>query len=461
MAKKDTTIKKQKKNSEPTDDLIEISKVGDGNAIAAGRGAKATSVVINFFGGKWQLLISLFVIIFAIGGYFLWKELYPTKMTGDFRIAVADFAIIGNSDEANTGTELAEGVYLKLNETLSEISKDFTVTIWSPAKVGKVKGATPEERASSAENAAKRIGADVLVYGLIDMSEPVWKITPEFYIASENFHDAEEITGQYQIGETFSLVGQESVARRIELSNKYEVRAQVISRITIGLAYYSLRDFQNALEVFQATESISGWDDGEGKEVLYLLAGNAAMMTKDLDTSIDYLNSALSIDPDYGRPLITLGSVHYLQALAPFEKTKKTSDIDLKLLDKAIEKYNQALQAEHQPALSDISTKVHFGLGQCYLMQTYAGTNIPLANAVEEFQIVVANYGEGKNPRIRELAAESHARLGLINDLSGYSNDAAQEYQLAAELLFDNPERQKQYQERAQKLSTGITITTP
>lgn len=461
MTKKSATSKKQNKKVKPVKDLIEISKVGDGNAIAAGRGAKATSVVINFFGGKWQMLVSLLIITLLVGGYFLWEKLYPKKMTGDFRVAVADFAVAGSSGKASAGTELAEGVYLKLNESLSEINKDFTITIWSPDKVGKIEGNTPEERAEAAEKIAKRIGADILVYGFIDMAKPLWEITPEFYIASENFYEAEEITGQYQIGETFSLVGQENVARRIELSNKFEARSQAISRITIGLAYYSLQDFQNALKVFQSAENISGWDESQGKEVLYLLAGNAAMKVENFDISTNELNKALSIDPSYARPLIALGSVYYLQALIPFDKTKIPSDVDLHLLDKAIEKYNQALKARRQPALSDISTKVHFGLGQCYLMQTYAGVNIPLANAVEEFQMVVANYGEGKNPRIRELAAEAHARLGLINDLSGYSNDAAQEYRLAAELLFDNPERQKQYQERVRELSAGITTTTP
>jgi tetratricopeptide (TPR) repeat protein len=461
MAKKVTTSKKQNKKFKPIDDSIEISIEGEGNAIAAGRGARATSVVINFFGGKWQLLASLLVIILAVGGYFLGKELYPAKMTGDFRIAVADFAVIGNPDEANAGTELAEGVYLKLNESLSEINKDFTITIWSPDKVGKIEGDTSEERAKSAETISTKIGADVLVYGLIDMSKPVWKITPEFYIASDNFYEAEEITGQYQIGETFSLVGQENIARRIELSNKYGARAQAISQITIGLAYFSLRNYQNALKSFQLAENIHGWDESQGKEVLYLLAGNAAMKAKDFDTSITELEKSLSIDPDYGRPLITLGAVYYLQALKPFDKTKIPSDIDLELLGEAIEKYNQALKAKHQPALSDISTKAHFGLGQCYLMQSYAGMDTPLSDAVDEFQIVIHDYENGKNPRIREITAEAHGRLGLIYDLSGYSSDAAQEYQLAADLLFDNPERQKQYQNRAQELLINTPISTP
>lgn len=185
------------------------------------------------------------------------------------------------------------------------------------------------------------------------------------------------------------------------------------------------------------------------------------MKANDYDTAINELNNSLGVDPKYARPMITLGSVYYLQALKPFDQTKKPSDIDSELLAEAIEKFNQALKAEHQPALSNIPTKAHFGLGQSFLMQSYSGLDTPLNAAVEEFEIVIANYGDGKNPNVRELAAESHARLGLIYDLSGHFSRAAQEYQSAADLLFDNPERQKQYQERSQELLEKITTATP
>lgn len=441
-------------NVESIEDLINISEVGDSSAVAAGRGAKA--IVINFFGGKWQPIILLFAILLLTGGYFIRMELYPEKMTGDFRVAVADFAIVGNPGQADAGTELAEGVYLKLNESLSEINKDFIITIWPPDKVGKIKGNTPEERAESAEKIAQKIGADILIYGFIDMSKPVWQVTPEFYVTSENFYEAEEITGQYQMGESFTLVGQENVARRIELSNKYETRSQAIARITIGLAYFSLRDYQNAFAVFQEAENISGWDETQGKAVLYLLAGNAAMKANDFEMAESSLNKSLAIDPEYGRPLITLGSVYYLQALEPFEQSKNPASIDLDLIDKAIEMYNQALVAKNQPALSDISSKVHFGLGQCYFMQSYAGMDTPLVNAINEFKIVIDDYGDGKNPRIREITAESHARLGLIYYFSDHPQDAVQEYQLAADLLYDYPERQALYQKRADEILQSI-----
>lgn len=451
MTNKDTDRESQNKKTKPVDDLIEVANIEKGSAIAAGRGARA--LVVNFFGGYGYFLAITILIIAILSGYFLWQSFFPEKMTGDFRVAVADFEVIGNSDQEHLGSELAEGVYLKLNESLSEIDKDFTTVIWSPEKVGKVKGETPEERAKSAEEITKKIGADILVYGVIDMSNSVWEITPEFYIASENFYEAEEITGQYQLGETFPLVGQENIARRIELSNKYKTRVQAISKITIGLAYFSLRDYENALETFQSAENIPEWNQSQGKEVLYLLAGNAAMKAKYFDTAINNLNKSLSIDSDYGRPLITLGSVYYLQALIPFEESTDPADIDLDLLQKAIESYTQALEAKNQPALSDITTKVDFGLGQCYLMQAYAGMDVSLELAVYHFQKVVDAYGNGENPRIREITAESHARLGLINNLSGYTEDAIKEYERAAELLFDNPERQNQYQERVQELS--------
>ena len=342
---------------------------------------------------------------------------------------------------------------------LSQLSPGFTVTIWSPDKVGNVKGNNAEERALSAENIAEKIGADVIVYGFIDTSQPIWQVTPEFYVTSNNFYEAEEITGQHQLGSPFSLVGQGTLIGRVDLSNKFDARAQAISRITVGLAYYSLHDYQKALETFQSAENISGWDENQGKAVLYLLEGNAALADNSLDAALLYLNKSLAIDPEYARPLISLGGVYYLQALQPFDKSQKPADTDLTLINKAIAEYNQAVLAKDQPALSDINAKVSFGLGQCYLMQVYSGNKTSLNPAIDKFKFVIDDYDNGANPRIREITAESHARLGLIYSLSGYPANAVQEYQLAANLLYDNPDRQKLYLDRAQSLQASITPT--
>ncbi len=454
MPRKPATSK-PKKQAKPAGDKIDVSGVGQGGAVAAGRNARA--IVINVLGGYWPLVVLLAIVILGGTGYAVWRLVFPARMAGDFRIAVAGFAVKGQTSQRGLGTELAQGVYLSLNQDLAELSHDFTVTIWSPDRVGTVQGETPEARAQSAQQLADKIGADVLVYGVIDVSQPLWEVTPEFYVTSTNFNEAQEITGQHQIGEPFTLAGEGGLLSRVDLSRKMDARAEAITRITLGLAYYSLRDYTDALTTFQTAENVSGWQDSQGKAVLYLLEGNAAAKQNDLVTSISYLNRSLEIDPEYARPIVSLASVYYLQALEPFNESQKPSDVDLALIDKAIAEYNLALQAHHQPALSDITTKVNFGLGQCYLMQVYAGSKGSLNLAVDKFKSVIADYRS--NPRLRELAAESHARLGLIYALSNHDADAVQEYQQAAALLYDNPERQQVYKDRAAKLLAGVTPT--
>jgi hypothetical protein len=118
--------------------------------------------------------------------------------------------------------------------------------------------------------------------------------------------------------------------------------------------------------------------------------------------------------------------------------------------------YEQALQAENQPPFADIASKAHFGLGQTYFMYVYVGEDEVFNLAIGEFQSVIEDYADGTNPRIREIAAESHARLALIYELSGYTKRAITEYQLAATLLNDNPDRQRQYEQRILALETEI-----
>lgn len=461
---KKTTRSKRKPTTKETayEDKIEVSNTGSGSATAAGRGAKA--IVLNFFGG-WQISVTILVLVALAGlGYFGWKWMYPKKMTGDFRIAVAGFYTVGDSDSSDIGKELSSSVYTKIDVSLSDLKADYNISIWPPEQVGQISGDTAEERSKSAQEIAEKIDANVVIYGFIDATKPTWQVIPEFYIASVNSFQAEEITGQYPLGQSFTLKGQENAARRLDLKDKFSARSQAISKVTIGLLYYSIQEYEKALDIYKTAENIEGWEDDQGKEVLYLLMGNAAGKANQLDTALEYLNKSLQIDPEYARPYISMAGVYYLQALIPFEtstkpRDEKRTDIDQKLLLKSIDTFQLALSATNQPALSDISTKVHFGLGQCYFMQAYGGADVNLQLVADEFQHVINDYGDGKNPRVREFAAESHARMGLLYIFSGYPVDASKEYQLAADLLFDNPERQQQYQELADKYKAGVTAT--
>jgi tetratricopeptide (TPR) repeat protein len=400
------------------------------------------------------ILLALLIIGVGLGLYFMLKTPQPTRMAGDFRIAVAQFAVKGNSKKSNLGMELAQDIYIRLEENFSDMNLDFKVTIWGPDSIESIVNDNRDRRAEKAMEIADDIGADMIVYGLIDTTDTYWTVTPEFFVSADNFYNAEEVIGQYEIGNPFSVIGTGGTATRIALNDNLSPKVATLSRITVGLTRYSLHDFDRAWETFETALTAEDCEDKGVEQVLYLLMGNAAGKVSNLEMSEKYHQRALELDPEYARAYVGLASVHYIRSLERFQETKEPADIDTDLLRHAIDVYEQALDAQNKPAFSDISTKVHFGLGQCYTMLVYAGEEKFFDSAVAEYEAVIAAYGQGANPRVKDLAAEAHARLGLIYNLSGAPGLSAEEYETAASLLEDYPERQQLYADRAQEVLT-------
>jgi tetratricopeptide (TPR) repeat protein len=409
------------------------------------------------------VILAMLIIGVGLGLYLTLRDPKPKRMTGEFKIAVAGFALEGSTENETLGLQLAESVYLRLQETFEETELDFIVSVWGPQRVGSIKASNREKRAQQAEKLAETIGADIIIYGRIDTNHSPWEASPEFYVNARNFYEAQEITGQHDMGMPMALLDRGGIVDRIEVGDKFNARAQVLSQITVGLAYYSVHNYESALRYFESAESIEGWSEEEGKHVLYLLAGNAAGKNENFDLAQTYYKKSLSVVPEYARGYIGLAGVYYMYALEPFQATEEPSNINLSWLEKSINTYQLAFEAQLQPALSDIETKVHFGLGQCYLMQVYSGkTELnSFERALAEFALVIDEYGDGENPRVRELAAESHARIGLIYVLSGQPESALEEYQIAVSLLDDNVERKSIYLKAIQSLSETRSENRP
>jgi tetratricopeptide (TPR) repeat protein len=284
-------------------------------------------------------------------------------------------------------------------------------------------------------------------------------VTPEFYVSVQNFYEAEELVGQYEIGASFRVDGNGETARRIGLNDELSPRVAVLSRIAVGLARYYLHHFEKALETFKDAREIEGVEGRGIDQVLYLLMGNAAGKMMDLESSEIYHRASLLIDPEYARAHIGLAGVYYIRALEKFRETENPEDIDVSWLYEAIATYDKALSAANKPAHSDVTAKVKFGLGQCYMMLVYVGEEEFFDPAIENFQAVIAEYDGGANPRMRERAAESHGRLGLIYTLSGHEDLALRHYRKASSLLGSYPERQSVYHDRIQSLQSGLNAS--
>jgi tetratricopeptide (TPR) repeat protein len=180
---------------------------------------------------------------------------------------------------------------------------------------------------------------------------------------------------------------------------------------------------------------------------------------KNFDLAEQLLKESSFIDPEYARPYIGLANLDYMRAIQPFNESGNREDIDIQRLEECYAYLDQAQKATNKPPLADAETKIHFARGQCLMMDVYSGHTTNLASARAEFQRVINDFGEGKNPRIQELAAEAHGRLALIYRWVGENDKAVQEYDIAANLLSRYPDRQKVFLKR--KADIVILIATP
>lgn len=378
-------------------------------------------------------------------------RLSTQTMSGDLRIAVAGFG----QEEEKLGTQLANGVHLDLTRSFDSLELEIGTVIWGPEQVGSVFGSNFEERALSAASLAEKIKADIVVYGVIEGNNPGWSMIPEFYLSPDKFYDAVELTGPHLLGKSIHLEGGDSIADRISVSDELSARTEVLSYILIGLSYYSPPhvEYETALGYFQEAESIPLWKENEGLEVIYLLMGNAASKQEKLGLAQAYYEKSIELDPEYSRGYLGLGDVYYRSSLELFDKTKNPESIDPDLLTLAIENYTSGLSSDDQPQFADVPTKVHFGLGQCYLAKTYSSGNDNYTSAENQFMAVIQDYGNGENARVRVIAAESHARLGLIYSLIDQTEEARDEYMLAISLLPDVPDRRALFERRLNELS--------
>ena len=102
-----------------------------------------------------------------------------------------------------------------------------------------------------AESLAERINADVVVYGVIERNGDALYLTPEFYVGIENFYEAEEMVGQYVLGESILILEVfDNLPSQIRLYRELTNRSQILAFITRGLTYYFIHACSHA-----------GWSD--------------------------------------------------------------------------------------------------------------------------------------------------------------------------------------------------------
>ncbi len=415
------------------------------------------------------IIIVLILAAFALASYLLWRQVRPEQMGGDFNIAVAPFYVVG--EEAEIGQDVANSIYGRLQSNFGESVLPI-VEVWGPDEpllnpVPVVRGETDDVRDANAARLADEINADIVVYGVVVKNESGWIVTPKFYISPNNFENASEILGPYDLGQTFSLAEGNRRALRITAGDELTPRAEFLTQVAIGLTYYSIANYDRAedtlLNILPAKDSSMDAND-ESLRLVYLLLGNtmlkqALQQVATIDSSNAasvelaeskialflqeaeaYFSQSAEIDSEYSRAFVGLGDTAYQQS---FKCDAAGCSIDEALLNEAIAYYEQALVAENSPETAVIDAKANFGLGQVYLQQSRLNNVTDFAQAKTHFEAVIADY-QAENPprslaRSRDIVAEAQARLGLIYCFQGQIDEAIDHYKEAVRLHTNDP----------------------
>jgi len=373
-------------------------------------------------------------------------------MHGDLKITIARFTVTDSDTIANPslGLDMATNMATSIKKALDDLGGMGVISIWGPDQVSLSSCNDINTCEQAARTLATSIKADIVIYGTVDVSETRSTIRPLFYIHTDSFYRAPELVGQSELGTPIEIRGAISdPSERGRADEKLSNRMKVLAKVIYGLSRYQSRRYDEALTAFQEAATIKGWGDegdtDEGRHVLDLFIGSAAIVIgtgklapDKLALAQQALTQAITLDDQYARAYVALGYTYFLQSLPPITATgdaAKLTHVNFELLDKAMDLLQHASRAKDQSPLADIQAKVDFYLGQCYFVRTQAGRDTTYDESYNRFQAVVVAYGDNANPRIKELAAESHARLALIYNATRRNAQAKRELEAAIALF--------------------------
>jgi tetratricopeptide (TPR) repeat protein len=381
---------------------------------------------------------------------------FPVPMDDSkFTLAMSPFVTVetgGAVRSGRDGRELARLLYARLESSFESLDLDIPYELRSPDQSCPIKGSTREDRAAAAEDWAATINADVVIYGAILQEAEGSELQPEFFVNYRGFAAASDLIGPHELGRPLRVnVPVQADALEGMADHPVNARAQAVSLIALGLASYAVDDYEQALDYLIAADEVPNWPESAGKEMLYMLMGNTASRlastTLDsayVDEALDYYDKALAINPDFGRALVGQASALYQLALGNLQ-TRQGSEVDLELLDEAEAIFREAAALESPPA-AEVALKVHFGLGQIFLVRHYLQPQGGewLAQARAEFQAMVDEHLAAP-VRSRDLVGHAYARLALIaGQIDQQPQAAIPLYEEAIALV--TPRWQAQYQ---------------
>jgi tetratricopeptide (TPR) repeat protein len=349
---------------------------------------------------------------------------------GDFNVVVAEFS----ATDETSGARLSQALFEQIATTLGGVT-DVNIEVAGPAEVGALAGDTPESRAEAAADLADQVGADVVVYGTLEILEGLSNLFAGFYLSSRGLTGAEELAGVYPL-DSVQLATTDPLALSQAASRFLEPKIIALTQLAIGLSHYQLNEYAEAEALF--TEAEASWPSSagriNGREVVLSLLGNVSGLRENLDAADDYFTRALDLDPDYSRARFGAAEVRFQRSRGSL--CGGTGEGDVVGLEDAVRQFEELIDLP-APPLAFLPERARLEIGRIYECLTLNGVD-RRDEAREILEAVIADIsGE---TRLRDLEAEAHFALGIYHLLNGDEPAALAEFETAVDTTL-NPIR--------------------
>lgn len=391
--------------------------------------------------------LALFVIFTAIPTFYFYRTLLPPEpvhMNKLFNVAVADFGVVDGADAparaSEDGQTLSDNVFEMLEARFAGIPALAGSVDLQHAYIRFVRGDSVAARRLAAGQLASTLGADVVIFGNLDISKTPPRLTPELYV-SPRLTGAEESTGSDVFGAPVVIrLPLANTDNRARLADAFIPRMQALTEFMFGLAFYKADLPDLALQQLTLADDVAQWTDepGKGKEILYLWIGTTHARRAQLELpapsppcpelapdAIDDLacaqaayEKAQTLNKLFARAYIGLGNVWASRA----KQTRFGAEIiDCQAYRRAMEEYAKAARPEMQTdpaAFVDLKVKFNIGLTYATSYRNHCGEEA-YARAVDFLTQAAVAYGQDTDaPVVRELGARIYYQLGLVQALA-------------------------------------------
>ncbi len=437
---------------------INVEQKIDANRIKDTTISQTTNIYNFLFPGT--ILLAMLISLFFWGYMEYLKSQYNMSpmASGNLNVVVTPFTdqtkgqcIAGK----NIGILVASAIHTILISGEYDQTSKIKPVFRSPDETPKLEGNSDDELTNSAEELARQINAQIVIYGTITCTQITQKpsVKVMFFVAPAGFSDAQELIGEFSFS-SVALYGNLDAGQDFLSSNEnLQHKINVMSLIVNSLGSYLGENYSKSLSTIFIALNSPLWESEGSKEVVYVLAGNIELRyaqqlnltgnekqaLKEIEQARTFYTLANSVSlsdgkGEHARAYIGLAGVEHFYATYKSRNSCQLQDVDTSKL--ILEKINldHAEKAKNRSNTADIPEKIAFNKAQIDLtLYTLEPGVINLIDVEKNYSFVITSYTNGGNPnfRIQEIAAHSYSGLAIINWINGDDQKVVNNFSLA------------------------------